>query len=176
MKLLYKLIQEKTQDPYVRRDDPSVWRDQYGTEYVGRHERVHPEPCHDNECPNWRTYYEALKRGDQQTMTTMEKNTEREIFKTSGLSKGDYHFIGNLIFFFVFWGLIWLVAYKVATKVYEDWNPKTTVGKSIHTFLKILCAPLWLVAALGQSGTGRTEKREEITIIKDGKPETYIKK
>lgn len=162
------------QDPYVRRDDPSVWRDQYGTEYVGRHERVHPEPCHDNACPNWRTYYEALKRGDQQTMTTMEKSTEREIYKTSGLSKGDYHFIGTMVALFVFVILSGLISDIVAPKVYEDWNPKTAVGKSIHTFFKILCAPLWLIAAINKGGW--PEKPEEITIIKDGKPETYIKK
>jgi hypothetical protein len=122
------------QDPYVRRDDPSVWRDQYGTEYVGRHERVHPEPCHDNACPNWRTYYEALKRGDQQTMTTMEKSTEREIFKTSGLSKGDYQFIGNLIGFFVFWLLIWLVAYEGVPKVFKAMYEATS-WKSKYDFV-----------------------------------------
>lgn len=162
------------QDPYVRRDDPSVWRDQYGTEYVGRHERIHSEPCHDNSCPNWRTYYEALKRGDQQTMTTMEKSTEREIYKTSGPSKGDYHFIGTMVALIVFVILSALISDIVAPKVYEDCNPKTAVGKSIHTFLKILCAPLWLIAAINKGGW--PEKPEEITIIKDGKPETYIKK
>ena len=167
------------QDPYVPRDDPSVWRDQYGTEYVGRNTREHMEPCHDNVCPNFRTYYEAMKRGDTQTQTTMEKNTEYKIFKESGWSKGDYNSIASLIGFFVFWGLIITLSAKISEKVYFEWKPETRVGKIVQNFLRVFCSPLVLFASfmggLGNGG-GTGGKQEEITIVKDGVSETYIKK
>lgn len=163
------------QDPYVPRDDPSVWRDQYGTEYVGRYQREHMEPCYDNVCPNFRTYY----RGDTQTQITMEKNTEYKIFKESGLSKGDYNFIASLIGFFVFWGLIIIFCAKISEKVYFEWKPETRAGKIVQNFLRVFCSPLLIFAGFmggfGKGG-GTGGKQEEITIVKDGVSETYIKK
>ena len=75
--------------------------------------------------------------------------------------------------------LILLCAFAFNKKVYFEWKPETRVGKIVQNFLRVFCSPLVLFAGfMGglDKGGGTGGKQEEITIVKDGVSETYIKK